>query len=91
MRKVQPNGRMEIVIFVEDAGNFTVALAAVDSVHDEKVVVNCGKLEHKLRAMGMNTKTRTFDGGDPPLRRNRLARAKRTQSMCSTIRKGSNG
>jgi hypothetical protein len=49
VRKVHPQGRMEIVVYVEDAGDFTIPLTAVESVHDEKVVLNCGKLEHKLR------------------------------------------
>ena len=49
VRQVNPHGRMEIVVYVEDAGDFAVPLTAVQSVHDGKVVLNCGKLEHKLR------------------------------------------
>jgi hypothetical protein len=49
VRKVSPHGRAEIVVYVENAGDFTVPLAAVDVVESGKVVLNCGKLEHKLR------------------------------------------
>ena len=37
------------MIYVENAGEFTVPLDAVKAVHDEKVVLNCGKLDHRLR------------------------------------------
>ncbi len=46
VRKVSPG---ELVIYVENAGDFTVPLSAVDSVHSEKVVLNCAKLDRKLR------------------------------------------
>jgi hypothetical protein len=46
VRQVSPT---ELVIYVENAGDFTVPLSAVDSVHSEKVVLNCAKLDRKLR------------------------------------------
>ena len=46
VRQVSPS---ELVIYVENAGDFTVPLSAVDSVHSEKVVLNCAKLDRKLR------------------------------------------
>jgi hypothetical protein len=46
VRQVSPG---ELVIYVENAGDFTVPLSAVDSVHSEKVVLNCAKLDRKLR------------------------------------------
>ncbi len=49
VRQVSPGGRPELVIYVENAGDFTVPLSAVDSVHSEKVVLNCAKLDRKLR------------------------------------------
>jgi len=49
VRQVSPGGRPELVIYVENAGDFTVPLSAVDSVHSEKVVLNCGKLDRRLR------------------------------------------
>jgi hypothetical protein len=38
------------VVYVENAGDFTVPLSAVDAVHSEKVVVNCAKLDRRLRS-----------------------------------------
>jgi hypothetical protein len=49
VREVAPNGRPEIVIYVENAGDFTVPLEAVEAVHSEKVIVNCAKLDIPLR------------------------------------------
>ena len=50
VREIRPGGRPEIVIYVENAGEFTVPLSAVRDVHDEKVVLDCARLDHKLRA-----------------------------------------
>lgn len=50
VREVRPGGRPEIVIYVENAGDFTVPLSAVRDVHDEKVVLDCDRLDDKLRA-----------------------------------------
>ena len=44
-----PHGRAEILVYVENAGDFTVALGAVEAVHAQKVIVNCQKLDPKLR------------------------------------------
>ena len=49
VRQVAPGGRPEIVVYVENAGDFSIPLSAVRDVHDEKVVLDCGKLERKLR------------------------------------------
>jgi hypothetical protein len=49
VRTVAPGGRPEIVIYVENAGEFTVPLEAVEAVHSEKVILNCAKLDHRLR------------------------------------------
>jgi hypothetical protein len=49
VRGVKPAGRPEIVIYVENAGDFVVPLAAVQAVHAQKVIVDCTKLEHRLR------------------------------------------
>ena len=38
-----------LVIYVENAGDFVVSLEAVEAVHAQKVIVNCGKLEQRLR------------------------------------------
>jgi hypothetical protein len=49
VREVSPNGRPELVIYVENAGEFVVALSAVEAVHSQKVILNCAKLERGLR------------------------------------------
>ena len=46
---VAPNGRPELVIYVENAGDFTVPLDAVEAVHSGKVIFNCAKLDRRLR------------------------------------------
>jgi len=46
VRKVTPH---ELTIYVENAGDFTVPMNAVEAVHSEKVVVNCAKLDSRLR------------------------------------------
>jgi hypothetical protein len=38
-----------IVVYVENAGDFTIPLSAVKEVHDEKVILDCGKLDTNLR------------------------------------------
>jgi len=61
VRRVSPHGRPELVIYVENAGDFTVPLAAVTAVDSGKVVLNCGRLEHRLRtAIG-----HAHEGEDP--------------------------
>ena len=49
VRKVSPHGRPEIVIYVENAGDFVVPMSAVQDVHSEKVILTCGKLDARLR------------------------------------------
>ena len=49
VREVSPNGRPELVIYVENAGDFVVPLSAVESVHSQKVILTCAKLDRGLR------------------------------------------
>jgi len=49
VREVSPNGRPELVIYVENAGEFVVPLSAVEAVHSQKVILTCRKLDHRLR------------------------------------------
>jgi hypothetical protein len=49
VREVAPRGRAELVIYVENAGDFTVPLDAIESVHSEKVIFNCARLDPRLR------------------------------------------
>lgn len=45
VRQVSP----ELVIYIENAGDFTVPPEAVKAVHDEKVVLERSKLDQQLR------------------------------------------
>jgi hypothetical protein len=49
VRAIAPGRRCVLVIYVENAGDFEVPLDAVESVHSEKVILRCGKLERRLR------------------------------------------
>jgi len=49
VRAISPDGRPELVIYVENAGDFVVPLSAVESVHSQKVILSCAKLERRLR------------------------------------------
>ena len=40
VRRVSPNGRPELVVYVENSGEYTIPLGAVAAVHRQKVVVN---------------------------------------------------
>ncbi len=54
-------GRKELVVYVENAGDFTVPFAAIKAVHAEKVILDCGKLGLPLRrAIG-----HAHEGEDP--------------------------
>jgi hypothetical protein len=47
VRHVSRIGPPELVIYVENAGNFTVPMSAVDDVHSDKVILNC--VDRRLR------------------------------------------
>ena len=49
VRQVAPDGQPELVIYVENAGDFVVPFAAVKAVHFQKVILDCDKLDHRLR------------------------------------------
>ncbi len=49
VRTVRPHGRPEFVAWIENAGEFTVALSAVKSAHGGKVVVDLAHLDPDLR------------------------------------------
>lgn len=48
IRKISPNGKV-LTVYVENAGDFQVPIDAVASVHSEKVIFECSKLEARLR------------------------------------------
>jgi len=49
VRQVAPDGQPELVIYVENAGDFAVPFTAVKAVHSQKVILDCDKLEPRLR------------------------------------------
>ena len=49
VRQVSPHGRSELVIYVENSGEYIVPLGAVAAVHGQKVVLNVDKLDKRLR------------------------------------------
>ena len=49
VRGIDADGK-SVMVYVENAGDFTVALDAVRSVHDQKVLVDPARLDDKLRA-----------------------------------------
>jgi hypothetical protein len=58
VRQVMKN---EIVVYVENAGDFEVKLSAVKDVHDEKVVLDSAHLDAKLK----DAIRRAHTGEDP--------------------------
>ena len=46
IREVLPDG---VVVYVENAGDFRVPLAAVKAVHSGKVIFDCDKLDVRFR------------------------------------------
>lgn len=51
----------EITVYVENAGDFRIPMSAVKDVEDERVVLDCGKLDSTLRrAIG-----HAHEGEDP--------------------------
>lgn len=48
VRDVVPDGRPELVIYVENSGEFVVPLDAVASVHDQKVIFDPDRLAPNL-------------------------------------------
>jgi hypothetical protein len=48
VREISSDGRAEVVIYVENAGEFTVPLSAVETVHFGKVILNSEALDQRL-------------------------------------------
>ncbi len=49
VRAIAPGGRRELVIYFENAGEFSVPPEAVKAVYGQKVILDCEKLEPRLR------------------------------------------
>jgi hypothetical protein len=50
VRDIGPGGRPEIIVYVENAGDFAVPLSAIAAVHSGKVVLRAAQLAPELRA-----------------------------------------
>jgi len=49
VRQVAPGGRPELVVYVENTGDFVVPLSAVTAVHSQKVIVDPDLLEERVK------------------------------------------
>lgn len=49
VRQVVPGGRPEIVVYIENTGEFVIPLAAVTAVHSQKVIVDVSQLEERIK------------------------------------------
>jgi len=50
VREVAPEGRAEIVVYIENAGDFIVPVDAIRSAHDGKVVLDSARIDEDLLA-----------------------------------------
>jgi hypothetical protein len=50
VRRVRPDNRPELVVYIENGGDFVVPLDAVEDVHFGKVILKCERLDQNLRA-----------------------------------------
>jgi len=50
VREVAPEGRAEIVVYIENAGDFVVPVDAIHSAHDGKVVLDSARIDEDLLA-----------------------------------------
>jgi hypothetical protein len=41
----------DVIIYIENAGDFTLPRSAVKDVHEHKVILDSGKLDDKVRAV----------------------------------------
>jgi hypothetical protein len=49
VREVAPENRDEIVVYIENAGDFSVPARAIRTVHDGKVVLDAQHLDDRVR------------------------------------------
>jgi hypothetical protein len=49
VRSVMPSGRAELVVDIENAGDFAIPLSAVETVVEQKVIVRSDKLDRRIR------------------------------------------
>lgn len=49
VRQVAPNGRAELIVYVENAGDVAISMDAVKAVHAQKVIVDVNQLDERVR------------------------------------------
>jgi hypothetical protein len=49
VRQVVPGGRPEIVVYVENTGDFIIPLSAIVAVHSQKVIVDVSQLDERIK------------------------------------------
>jgi hypothetical protein len=49
VRQVVPGGRPEIVVYVENTGDFVIPLGAITAVHSQKVLVDVDQLDERTK------------------------------------------
>lgn len=49
IQAVEPNGRPEMTVYIENHGTFDVPYLVIESVHDQKVIVDLAKLPQPMR------------------------------------------
>jgi len=59
VRRVSPQERPELVIYVENGGDFTVPFTAIRAVESGTVILDCGKLAYGLRRRSVAPKAQT--------------------------------
>ena len=63
VREVAPEGRDEVVVYVENGGEFVVPVRAIRASHDQKLILDSAELEpHILDAIA-----HAHDSEAPPL------------------------
>jgi hypothetical protein len=50
VRQVVPENRPEIVVYIENTGDFPIPLDAILAVHSHKVIIDLGKLDPAIQA-----------------------------------------
>lgn len=49
VRQICPGGQPSLVVYVENGGDFTVPLSAVESIQPQKIVLDRDRLDARLR------------------------------------------
>lgn len=49
VRQVVPGGRPEIVVYIENTGDFVIPLGAITAVHSQKVIVDVHQLDERIK------------------------------------------